>query len=307
MSRHFIAVVIGTGVMTAWPGSARAAIIGAPNASFESPPTTFVDINIDSWQKSSKPDWYNESGGFTWVQLTGVFKNTSPASPDHIDNCDGNQALWLFAVPDVGLFQDYDSVDWNDPSPTHDFSATFEPGKSYQLTIGVIGGGGGMLSGATLQISLYYRDPASNKTVVAATSITNTPDVFSSTTHLVDFRVDVPVVKADDAWSGQHIGIQMLSTVGANLQGGYWDLDNVRLSSFIVPALLNPVWSDGQFQFMVQSEPGLKLEILTATNAALPMSNWTSLGAITNLTGNMLFTDTTANLAQRFYRTRQLP
>ena len=307
MSRRFIWILTGTVAIAASPHPMQAASLLVPNPSFESPATTFVDINIDSWQKSSKPDWYNEGGGFTWVQLTGVFKNTSPSSPDHIDNCDGNQALWLFAVPEVGLFQDYDSLDWNDLSPTHDFNATFEAGKSYQLTIGVIGGGGGMLQGATLELRLYYRDAASNKVSVAVTSITNTPAVFATTTHLIYFEVRTPVVKPSDTWAGRHIGMEMLSTVDTNLQGGYWDLDNVRLSSFTELALLNPARSNGQFNFNVRSEPGLKLEILSSTNAALAMSNWISLGTFTNTAGNLSFADTATNLTQRFYRARQLP
>ena len=37
----------------------RAEIIEIPNASFESPVTTFVDTRLDSWQKTSKPDRYD--------------------------------------------------------------------------------------------------------------------------------------------------------------------------------------------------------------------------------------------------------
>ena len=64
-----------------------------------------------------------------------------------------------------------------------------------------------MLPGATLEVSLYYRDVASNKVTVTATSITNTPGVFSNNTHLIDFQVQVPVVKVGDAWAGQHIEV----------------------------------------------------------------------------------------------------
>ena len=67
--------------------SVPAATVLVPNGSFESPPTAFVDINIDSWQKTGKPDEYNETGGYLWTQLTGVFKNTDTNSSDHIDNC----------------------------------------------------------------------------------------------------------------------------------------------------------------------------------------------------------------------------
>src|SRR5436309_556472 len=129
MCRGFIRVVIG--VLVALALTARGASVTVPNYSFESPATAFVTINIDSWQKSSKPDWYQENGGFTWVQLTGAFKNTATNSSDHIDNCDGNQAIWLFAVPEVGLFQDYDSADWRGVS--NQFNATFTPGKTFEI------------------------------------------------------------------------------------------------------------------------------------------------------------------------------
>jgi len=119
-----------------------------PNSSFESPATPFVNTHVDSWQKSAKPDWYEENGAYTWEQLTGVFKNTPDTSPDHIDNCDGQQAMWMFVVPEVAIFQDYSTLDWNDVEPTHDFNVRFEPGKSYQLTVGVIGGGGQHVAGS---------------------------------------------------------------------------------------------------------------------------------------------------------------
>ena len=307
MNRHSIAVVVGIFVLPAWTGVLQAGPITVPNASFESPATTFVNINIDSWQKSSKPDWYNEGGGFMWVQLTGIFKNTSPISLDHIDNCDGDQALWLFAVPEVGLFQDYDSVDWDDPSPTHDFNTRFEIGSSYRFTIGIIGTGGNMAQGVTLELSLYYRDAASNKVTVAVTTVTNTTAIYTNNTHLIDFQVNVPTVKASDAWAGQNIGIQFLSTVTTNLQGGYWDLDNVRLSSIRAPTLTNPISTNGQFQFALQSEPGLRFEILATTNVTLPASNWMSLGTVTNITGTVYFSDAAISFNQQFYRARQLP
>jgi len=177
-----------------------------PNGSFETPVTPFVSVNIDSWQKAAKPDWYVESGGFLWDFNVGLFKNTATNSSDHIDNCDGNQAIWLFVVPEVALFPDYDSTDWSNSVPTYAFAATFEAGKSYQLTVGVIGTGGVMQQGATLELSLYYRDAASNKVTVAALSLTNTIAVFTNNTHLLEFQVNVPTVRPGDAWAGQHIG-----------------------------------------------------------------------------------------------------
>ena len=291
--------------------SVQAGPITVPNHSFESPTTFFVTLNLDGWQRTPEPAWWNTNTSGGWDTLIGFFKNTAPGAFDHIDNCHGNQAMWLFAQPEAGLFQDYDSMDWDDAVPTHAFDARFEVGKSYQMTVGLLvggmGSGGGVQPGATVDFSLYYRDAASNRVTVATTTITNSPLVFSNSTHLLDFSVAVPTVRAGDAWAGQHIGILLLSTVTTNLVGGYWDLDNIRLTSTLAPTLLNPTRTSNQFQFTVQSEPGMILEILATTNATLPALNWTSLGTLTNTTGTIPFIDTSANFDQRFYQARQLP
>jgi len=306
----WLAAAIGLLVLSGWAGSLRAGTIPVPNASFESPLlTTSVDTRIDSWQETPKPIWYDESGGFLWDQLTGVFTNLAPEYPSHIDNCDGAQAIWLFAVPEVGLFQDYDSTDWAHPTPTHGFNAKFEPGKSYELTVGVVRGEAAMAEGVTLEISLYYRDGASNQVAVASTVVTNTPTAFTNTTHLVDFQVRVPTVEADDPWAGKDIGVRLLSTVALDptLWGGYWDLDNVRLTSLREPILQGATLTSGYFGFTLESEPGLRFEILASTDLALPLARWASLGTVTNVTGNIPFTDPAAASLQQFYRARELP
>lgn len=290
---------------------ATGAPINVPNNSFESPTNDFVNIVFNSWQKTPKPDWYVEGSGFYWAQLTGAFLNTATNSPTHIWNCDGKQAIWLFAVPEVGLFQDYASIGSNETVPSYAFDAIYEPGKSYQLTVGLFGGGAGgnygMLLGATLELSLYYRDANSNRVTVAATTVTNSAELFPSNTNFVDFTVTVPTVRASDPWAGQHIGIQLLSTVPPELQGGYWDLDNVRLTSTLAPQLLAPGRTNNQFHFMLRSEPGLRCEILASTNATLPIASWTVLTTVTNVSGEMPFVDSAPFFQQRFYQARQLP
>ena len=281
----------------------RAATISVPNASFESPLTTYALPLVDSWQQVPPPDLINQSNLYS-----GVFSNSPPGDPFHIDNCDGNQALFLFAVPQATIFQDYDSTDYAHPTPMHAFPATYDPGKSYTLTVGVLGGTNlaiPMQEGTTLQLSLYYRDAASNQVTVAATSIANRGTLFPTPTHFFDFQVQVPTVKASDPWAGRHVGIQLLSTTPFELRGGYWDLDNVRLVSTATPMLLAPSYTNGHFSFMLQSEPGSAFDILAGTNATLPLSNWTSLGALTNTTGATVFTDPAVNLSRRFYRARQ--
>jgi hypothetical protein len=298
-----LAVVAGTAALT----MVQAGTISIPNASFESPPTDYASPNIDSWQKSAEPAGYVPIYG-PWEVLTGIFTN-NPAYPPNqfIDNCDGSQAAFLFALPEVALFQDYSSLSGTNTTPSHAFDAKFVVGRSYHLIVGVIGGGGNMTNGATLEISLYYRDSASNRVKVAAASITNTPGIFSNVTHLIDFQADVPAVKASDAWAGQNIGVQLLSTVAPDLAGGYWDLDNVHLLEIREPVLFGLVFTNAQSTFTLESEPGLGFEILATTNVALATSNWTSLGTLTNLTGSTNFTDTGANANWRFYRARQLP
>ena len=303
MIRCSMAVV--TGVL-AWVDLLRAGSVYVPNGSFESPETVFADPRNDFWQESAKPVWYDESANGPWDYLTGVFLNTPTNDSAHIDNCDGKQAAFLFALPGVALFQDYNSTYGTNAASTHDFNVKFEVGKSYHLTVGVIGGGGGMSNGVTLELSLYYRDGASDLVKVGSTSITNTPATFSNSTHFVDFAVDVPTVKAGDAWADQNLGVQLLSTVGFDRLGGYWDVDNARLTAIREPLLQPFIRTNGQFQFTLQSEPGLRFEILATTNLALAPANWSSLATLTNVSGALPFTDP-ANFSQRFYKARQLP
>jgi hypothetical protein len=206
-----------------------------PNGSFESPPTLFVDTRIESWQKTPKPAWYDESGGYLWDQLAGVFLNLPPGDPAHIGNCDSNQAVFLFAVPQVGFFQDYESAGGTNTTPDHAFDARFEVGTSYRLAAGIIGGLGNMKEGVTLQLGLYYRADATNRVTVAATNIAFSASVFPSPTNLVDITLQVPAVTAGDPWAGQRIGIELVSTVRPDLAGGYWDVDNIRLTAAAAP------------------------------------------------------------------------
>jgi hypothetical protein len=281
--------------------------IEVPNFSFESPATPFVDTRIDSWQKPAQPGTFDPNTFGPWDNLAGLFLNTPSTNADHIDNCDGNQLVYLFAYPQVALFQDFNSTDWSNGAPTHAFNARFKAGKSYTLTVGLTSSSNAELTpGSTLLLSLYYRDAASNLVTVAATTVAYDPNVFTNLTHLIDFQVTVPAVKASDPWAGRNIGIQFQSTVAPNLIGGVWDLDNVRLTEVVATALNNPVRTNGQFGATLQSEPGLPFEILTATNMTQPATNWVTIATLTNVTGAFSWTDTATNLSQRFYRARQL-
>ena len=255
--------------------------IFVPNYSFESPvigtKSPYAAPVLDSWEESPQPGWYDPANfnNSPWAYLVGTFYNV-PTPGEHIDNCDGVQAAFLFALPQVAIFQDYDSVSGTNTVPDHAFNATFNAGKAYTLTVGLIGGGGGMTNGSTFQLSLYYRDASNNMVTVAAATVTNTAANFPTNTHFVDFQVQVPGVKAADPWAGQNIGIQLLATpdpYDPEQWGGYWDVDNVRLVETVALNLVNPALTNGQLQFTVQSEPGVVCQILSASDLSLPVAH----------------------------------
>lgn len=64
--------------------------------------------------------------------------------------------------------------------------------------------------------------------------------------------------------------------------------------------------TDGSFQFGFTNNPGAPFTVLMATNPALPLTNWASLGGVTEvLPGQFQFTDPQAtNGPRRFYRVR---
>lgn len=198
---------------------ARAALVNVPNFSFESPAvpnvSPYASPNVDNWTKEGNP--------FS----TGEFFNT-PDVPPQVDNANGNQLGFIFAVPGVGLSQD--------------LTATYTVGQSYALTVGIQGGGGGMPVNTPLQFRLYYRDTTitsgdNRVTIVSATyKNDNTSGAIS---HLTDVTTSLPTVTAGNPWAGKAIGIQMVSTDDPTVvEAGYFDLDNVRLNAVPEPSSL---------------------------------------------------------------------
>jgi hypothetical protein len=286
-------------------GAASAVSVSVPNGSFESPQTLFVDTNLDAWERTERPADYDESGGFLWSQLTGVFRNPAATAADHLENCDGSQAVWLFAVPGAGIFQDYESRDWNDAQPTHAFDVRFEEGKSYTLTVGVLGGGGGMVPEATLDLSLYYRGEGTNRIRVATTRVSN--DLSQPRNRFADYQVRVPVVRTSDPWVGRSLGIELLSTVTEAEAGGYWDLDHVRLETAGAPKLEEVALTAEGLTFLVQGESGAVFEVLAAADPTRPLSEWKAVGSITNAGAGARYVASTTNAVMQFFRAVQAP
>jgi hypothetical protein len=206
--------------------TARADIVNIPNASFESPVVAdappYATDAIDSWQKTPAPAWWTaptSQGGLgypaaQWYQGVGTFLNHGNV----IDNTDGSQEAFLFSSPGLGLYQD--------------LAATYQVGRSYHLVVAFEGGGYGMAAGVPVGIVLYYRDNVGQMVPVGSATYLNA-NTTNPLTHLTDCPLDIPAVGAGDAWAGKSIGVEIVATNDFTAMGGYWDLDNVRLTSSV--------------------------------------------------------------------------
>jgi hypothetical protein len=179
------------------------------NASFEAP---VVDPNgFGAWPFMD--GWLELDLDTEASSNTGVFLNTPAGSPDSLVNADGKQLAFLGSQTGNALEQDLRSV--------------YRVGCDYRLTVGV-----GVsarfppavaLPADTLEIVLYYLDGNEPKDIVRQTV---EPNGLSST-QLQDFSAVLPAVRAGDAWAGKTIGVAIRA---AGNPGGFWDLDNVRLT-----------------------------------------------------------------------------
>jgi hypothetical protein len=209
--------------------------ITVANHSFESQvvnPMFFVDNRIDHWQKTPQPGWFTPVGQLqSWDQTAGMFIGTPGFSSTPYSNLAGSQSAYIYSLPGAGIFQDNLSTDWN--GAVGGLNATFQPGYSYQFTLGVFGKS--MVENySSLKMSIFYRDGANQVAVGTPTIVTfnsSTFDLSGPTYSLVDFTVATPIVQPGDAWAGKNIGISIVSDLATG--AGYWDLDNVRLTAVV--------------------------------------------------------------------------
>ncbi|MBL9173244.1 MAG: hypothetical protein JNL10_06915, partial [Verrucomicrobiales bacterium] len=181
----------------AWTASAVDVPVG--NASFELPSTTFVNPQIDLWNKTPQPDWFQPQGGITWDQLSGVFANTAPSDPRYIANIDGTQAAFLISLPQAGI--------------TQVVSTKYEVGLQYSVSVGVIAGGN-ITEGTSLLIGLFYVDDAGSPQTVAGKTVIYTAAGFPNSIEFQDQAAISSVLNSGDAAVGRNIGIQIVGTGG---------------------------------------------------------------------------------------------
>jgi hypothetical protein len=209
-----IACVLGSLGIAALVSPISAASITVPNASFESPtaPAQSGTPVLDDWQKTAEPAGFNpvNTGGFPWTTLSGVFDG-GPTVPD------GSQGAYLLTYPGVGIYQT--------------LGATYQLGTSYNLTVGLHGGGGGLNPTDQLRMMFYY---GGSLTPITTATIDYTALNFPDQSQYYDFELSLPTVQSGDAWAGQNIGIEFTAMNGT--MSGSWDLDNVRLTAVPEPS-----------------------------------------------------------------------
>jgi hypothetical protein len=98
-----------------------------------------------------------------------------------------------------------------------------------------------------------------------------------------------------------------LATVFVNGVPGTSSVVNVTVSLPTEMLLVNAgKLTNGSFRFSFTNTPGANFGVLASTNIARPLSNWTALSGVTEISpGNFQFTDPQTG-DQRFYRVRSL-
>ncbi|MBX3730996.1 MAG: hypothetical protein KF791_00220 [Verrucomicrobiae bacterium] len=249
-----------TAMVAAFCAAAAPIPIPVPNASFEFPATPFVSPSVAEWQRTPKPPDYDDETNFAWDLAAGVFLNPGPGQDGHKENAEGRQALYLFAVPGNGILLD-------GTGPAGAFPAIYEPGNAYTLTVALIGGGGNMLEGTSLRLVLHAVTDAGERLTVAFDEILHSAQRFPTLTRFVDVAVTVPPVLPGDPWAGRPLGIGLYSAVqaGSGLEGGYWDVDNVRLTAFRPAELrITPVAGSETPRITWAGEAGLWYQVQTS-------------------------------------------
>ena len=109
--------------------------IAVANYGFASPFTSYAAPGATGWVQSPQPSWWTGTAQ-DWADSFGVFKNVPYQWIDNLVPSGGTsvhqQAAFMFDDPGMTASQL--------------LTNTYQIGQSYQLTVGIAGGGYGMLS-----------------------------------------------------------------------------------------------------------------------------------------------------------------
>jgi uncharacterized delta-60 repeat protein len=208
--------------------------------------------------------------------------------------------------------------------------AAFNPGADWRIqAVGlqpdgkILAGGGFVQMGGQSRTNIgrfNNPDAATQMLVLNGTNLTwnrsgTTPEVRRTT---FDYSADGMTwtnlgagTRIPGGWSLNGISLPLAGTIRAqgensgSLEGSAWWVEsyldlapNVRIMPETV-ARTGP----SSFSFTLTSPPAATLEILASSN----LTQWSSLGLLTNQTGTVSFTDQTATASERTYRARMVP
>jgi hypothetical protein len=246
-------------------------ILTISNHSFEAPETPFVTLVFDSWERFPKPDGYVEEGGFLWNQLTGTFANSAPGSVDHLENLKGRQSMWVFAVPDNGVWQRVRTSDGLS-------AAQIQAGDTYRLTVDLLGGGGAMRPSVPISLRLQAVGEGMARSTIASFSVTNSLELFPVRTRMRTFEFTSAPVPMDHPAIGMPLAIEVRSMVSPELEGGYWNVDALQLVRVpVVRPELTLVRSENGIRLGWQSIAGWRYRLYRAEQLGMDAPYGTEL------------------------------
>jgi hypothetical protein len=168
---------------------------------------------------------------------TGVFYNamtiTDPTygtfpNPLALYNLTSTQAGFIYASPGGEMHQELTA-------------ATYQANQYYRLqfslkaSIDTTPYVGAIPLGAPIEVLFYYQNPAN---IIASTIVTNTGATplggghyMTDQNNLSPFEVITPIVKPNDKWVNEYIGIQIIIPTNSPNLGGVWDVGNLKLTT----------------------------------------------------------------------------
>jgi hypothetical protein len=156
---------------------------------------------------------------------------------------------------------------------------------------------GSQFRGVSESSSGNNQDSASDYPLVQLRSMENGQVTFLLTTNWsANMLVSVPVTNFPVGWA--------LVTVFANGIPGASSILRIAPTPTVIVLTNVAKLAGGSFRFAFSNTPGAVFSVLATTNLSLPITNWTALGGVMEITpGQFQFTDPQAtNGPKRFYR-----
>ncbi len=213
VSKVLSAAVFAAGAMAASPASAVTIL----NHSFENPVVPSGGLPaiplITDWERAGVEVINPAVPGVPLIEV-GVFLNQPVGQLGHLSGIDGNQAAFLASTTT------HSATQW--------LSETFDAGAKYEMKALFAVSFFSPSSTDRLFMELLARDGSNTVSTVGALEV----DVAGKGLNAASFVELGFETTAGAGVAGQTVGVRFRA-VGA--QGGYWDVDNVRLTETLPP------------------------------------------------------------------------